>query len=80
MCASSSIELPANRFDLGAETAFELFVRGTQRQIGPGADQIDDRFGLGQIHLPVEEGALGEFPRPRRRAPRLEDRLREHAP
>ena len=54
-------DVRANRADFFTEPAFELFVCGTQREIGPGSDQIHHGLGLGQVHLAVEKSALGEF-------------------
>jgi len=42
-----------------------LFLRGTQREIGTGPDEVHYGFGLGQVHLAVEEGAFGKLARPR---------------
>jgi len=48
------------------EVAEEL-VRRLSGAFGcAGTDQVDDRFGLRQVKLAVEEGALGELARPRR--------------
>ena len=38
---------------------------GTCGVARPGIDEIGHRLGLREIDLVVEEGALGEFPRPR---------------
>ena len=43
------------------EPSLELLVGGLECQLGPRPDQIHHRLRLGQIHLPIEEGALGEF-------------------
>src|SRR5947208_11681617 len=58
-------QIIANCPDLLAEPAFELFSGGTERQIRPGANQIDHGFSLCQIHLSIEKRALGEFARTR---------------
>ena len=55
-----------------AQPAFQLFRRGAEREIGLGADQIDDRFGLRQIQFAVEKSALGEFPGPSRPRARVQ--------
>lgn len=65
-------QLCANGSDLGAEPSFQLLIRGAKREIALGANQIHDRFGLCQIHLAVQECALGEFARPRRACPGME--------
>ncbi len=74
-----------NFADCRAETALELFGRGTEREIGPRADHIDHGFGLREVHLAVPERALRELTRAGRARPRLQARLQhagrhEHAP
>ena len=39
--------------DIFAKFAFELLGGRAQRQIGFGPDQIDDRFGLSEVHFAV---------------------------
>ena len=54
---------PGRRESCGwlSRVAFELLGRGAQSEIGLRADQIDHRLGLRQIHLAVQESALGKF-------------------
>ena len=52
--------------DLIAEPAFELFGGGTERQIGAGANQIDDSLGLRQVHFSIQKRTLSEFAGSRR--------------
>ena len=59
-------QLFAQLRDAFAEPAFELLGGRAQREIGLRADQVDDRFGLGEIHLAIEVSALGKFAWPRR--------------
>ena len=51
----------ANPFDLFAQLAFQLFSGRAQSEIGAGPNQIDDGFGLGQIHFAIQKSALGKF-------------------
>src|SRR6202043_1509766 len=51
--------------DFFSELTFELLGCRAQGQISAGANQIDDRFRLGQVHLAVQERALGKFSGPR---------------
>ena len=49
------------RSDLAGESALQRTdgaARGRRRRC---IDQVDDRFGLGQIELAIEEGAAGEL-------------------
>ena len=55
--------------------ALKLLGCGTQRQISPGADQIDHGFGLSKIHFSVEKGALSELAGPRRSRPCSQARI-----
>ena len=49
---------------------------------GFSVDEVDDRLGLGQVQLAVEEGPLGELPRPGRPGPSgiqsLQDQGEDH--
>ena len=58
-------ELIADSANPFAKSAFQLFGGGAEGEIGFGANQIDDGFGLGQIHFAVKKGALGKFARAR---------------
>ena len=65
-------QLCADGSDLRTKPSFQLLIGGAKREIALGADQIHDRFGLRQIHLAVQEGALGEFARSRRACASME--------
>ena len=47
--------------DLATEAARELFLGEAQGERGAGADDIHDRFGLGQVHLAIEKCSSREF-------------------
>ena len=44
-----------------AEASFELLGGGAEGEVGLGADEVHDGLGLGEVHLAIEECALGEF-------------------
>src|SRR5207248_4092856 len=46
----------------GGELPLQRAHGGAQRLARARVDEIGDRFGLRQIQLVIEEGALGEFP------------------
>jgi hypothetical protein len=60
------------RFDYGVDAPGKLAIQGAaggaRRGIAAGGDQVGNRFGLGQVELVVEEGALGELAGTRPRA------------
>ena len=68
----------ANLPNLPTKPALELFGGGSKREIGLGPNQIDDGLGLGQVHLAVQECALGEFAAARAARPRAQAGF-EHA-
>ncbi len=67
----------ANGLDLFAEAAAQLFLRRLQRAGRAGADHVHHGLGLGEVHLAVDKGALGELPRLRRARTSLQHRLVE---
>ena len=60
----SSISASASASISLRERAVERARGRARRRFGAGVDQVGDGFGLGQVELVVEEGALGEFARP----------------
>ncbi len=48
---------------LSPDGAVELPLGGLDTSLGAGMDQVGDRFGLAQVHLPVQEGGSGELAR-----------------
>ena len=57
----------------------QLFVGGIQGEVSAGVDQVCDRLGLREVNPPVEECALGEFPRQGQPGSGIEHRI-EHGP
>ena len=53
----------AQTLDHPAQPSFQLPRRGPRGRFTARIDQVHHRFGLGQIHLAVEEGTLREFAR-----------------
>ena len=47
--------------DVAAEAALELLSGGAEGEVGLGPNKVHDGLGLGEVHLPIEEGAPGEF-------------------
>ena len=57
----SSTSASRERVDLARERAVERARRRARRRFGAGVDQVGDGFGLREVELVVEEGALGEL-------------------
>ena len=56
-------QLVGQHVDLPGKYALQRAGGGARRLFGAGLDQVGDGFGLYQVELVVEEGALGEFAR-----------------
>ena len=47
--------------DAAGEFAVELAAGGTEGGVGAGANEVGNRFGLGEVEFSSEEGGAGEF-------------------